>query len=91
MLSGGLVFKSSVLTEFWSHWLKPYVHYIPVEIDLSDLEQKVRWAIENDEKAREIMENGRRFVYEYLRDEQQECYLELLLLEISRLSTGNSL
>ena len=82
------MFKATIFTEFWSHWIKPYVHYIPVAVDFSDLEQKVRWAIENDDLARQIMENGRRAAMEYLRDEQQECYIELLLLEVSRLSTG---
>ncbi|KAJ7887191.1 hypothetical protein B0H13DRAFT_2342472 [Mycena leptocephala] len=36
--SGSLVFK--------------YVHYIPVLPDLSDLERKIMWAIENDDEAR---------------------------------------
>ena len=32
--------------------LKPYEHYIPVKRDLSDLEEKIIWARENDDAVR---------------------------------------
>lgn len=39
--SNSLVFKSTIWTEFFADWLKPYVHYVPVKPDLSDLYEKI--------------------------------------------------
>jgi hypothetical protein len=38
--------------------LIPWTHYVPVRPDLSDLESKVRWVLDNDDRAREIGEAG---------------------------------
>ena len=89
--SGALIFKMTIFTEFFTKWLKPYVHYIPVSPDYSDLEAQVQWAIENDEKAREIAQNGRQFALKYMRNEQIECYSEMLFLEMGRLQTGKEM
>ena len=37
--------------------LKPYVDHVPVKSDLSDLEEKIRWCRNNDDKCREIASN----------------------------------
>ena len=29
---------------------KPWVHYIPVKMDLSDFEENIKWARENDKE-----------------------------------------
>lgn len=89
LMSGAVVFKSTMLTEFWTKWLVPYKHYVPVSIDLRDIEMKARWMANNDEAAKQIMMNGKAFAKHFFRNEQLECYMELLLLELSRLSTGN--
>ena len=41
--------------------LEAWTHYVPVEADLSDLVEKIRWCQANDEACRQIAENGRRF------------------------------
>jgi len=47
----------------WQNWheryLEPWVHYIPVQDDLSDFAEKLRWCYENDADAREIGKNCR--------------------------------
>jgi hypothetical protein len=47
----------------WSLWhysyLKPWIHYIPIAIDLSDLHEKLKWCVTNDSRAREIAMSGR--------------------------------
>ena len=32
--------------------LQPWVHYIPVKADLSDLVERIHWARDNDDKAK---------------------------------------
>jgi hypothetical protein len=38
--------------------LEPWVHYVPLTDDLSDVEEKMQWVIDNDAKAREIARRG---------------------------------
>jgi hypothetical protein len=45
--------------EFWFRdFLVPWVHYIPVQWDLSDLSEKIQWIWDNDDNARQIAENA---------------------------------
>jgi hypothetical protein len=44
-------------SNYYEHFykdLKPWVHYIPFQRDLSDLEEKLKWAIDNDDKVKNI-------------------------------------
>ncbi|KAJ7454304.1 glycosyl transferase family 90-domain-containing protein [Mycena galericulata] len=85
--SGSLVFKSTAFEEYFSDWLHPYEHYIPVRPDLSDLVAKVNWAIENEAEARAIQERGMQFATRVLTDRQNDCYFAAVLLEWSRLQS----
>ena len=44
--------------EYYFKDLKPFVHYIPVEADLSDLDEKYKWAEEHPEEAQKIAQNA---------------------------------
>ncbi|KAJ7677734.1 glycosyl transferase family 90-domain-containing protein [Mycena polygramma] len=79
--SGSLVFKSTVFEEYFSDWLRPFYHYIPVLPDLSDLVQKIEWAIANDEEARAIQEAGQAVAERVLTDAQNDCYFSAVLLD----------
>ena len=85
MSTNSLVFKVTLSSELMDNWLKPYVHYIPVEMDLSDLGKKVEWAIKHDDLARKIAENGRDFVKNHLKRSDFDCYMSRLLLEMASL------
>ena len=82
LLSGGLTFKIQREDEIqWFYpGLKPYVHYIPVQGDLSDLIEKIHWAKTHDEEAKEIAENARQFALNNLMPEHilYYCYKVLL-------------
>ncbi|KAJ7617352.1 glycosyl transferase family 90-domain-containing protein [Roridomyces roridus] len=81
LASGSLVFKSTVFTEYFSQWLRPYEHYIPVRPDLTDLPDKLEWARTHDEEARRIQQAGKEFVERVITDRQNDCYFGLVLLE----------
>ncbi|KAJ7292653.1 glycosyl transferase family 90-domain-containing protein [Mycena rebaudengoi] len=83
--SGSLVFKATTFHEYFSDWLQPYTHYIPVKTDLSDLVSKIQWAIENDFKAQAIQQKGLQTAQRILTDAQHDCYFALVLLEWARL------
>ena len=46
--------------------LQPYVDHVPVNADLSDLEEKIRWCRQNDDKCREIAKNAMIFYEKYV-------------------------
>jgi hypothetical protein len=47
--------------DYFFNDLKPFVHYIPVKMDLTDLLKQFMWAVNNPERAAEIAENARQF------------------------------
>ena len=62
-------YDSSVLLKvksIWKQWyydeLKEYVHYVPVENDFSDLNERIQWCIDNNDKCEEITKNAKQFV-----------------------------
>ncbi len=62
LYSGCLSFMQKSNNEMWFfRELVPYVHYVPVENDMSDLVEKVLWARNNDEIAHEIAMNAMEF------------------------------
>ncbi|CAK5262525.1 unnamed protein product [Mycena citricolor] len=83
--SGSLVFKATAFAEYFNDWLRPYEHYIPVKIDLSDLVEKVEWARAHDKEARQIQQNGMAFARRVITDRQNDCYFAAVLLEWARL------
>uniref|UniRef100_A0A670HL34 Protein O-glucosyltransferase 1 n=1 Tax=Podarcis muralis TaxID=64176 RepID=A0A670HL34_PODMU len=73
--------------EFFYPQLKPWVHYIPVKSDLSDVRELLQFVRENDEVAQEISKRGRQFIMDHLRMEDISCYWERLLTEYSKTLT----
>ncbi|KAJ3075535.1 capsule-associated protein CAP1 [Podochytrium sp. JEL0797] len=65
--------------------LVPWVHYVPFALDYSDLEEKMQWLVENDEKARQISVNARELMRQMGRISQVQCYSALLLMEYREL------
>ena len=52
MAGDSVVFKQdSHYYEHFYHDLQPMVHYIPFERDLSDLEEKIKWAKSHDKEV----------------------------------------
>ena len=65
-LCNSLVFhvgtRGDDFVEFYYDGLVPWVHYIPVREDMSDVEELIQFARENDDVARTIAQNGHDFV-----------------------------
>lgn len=86
LLSGALTLKqdSPDIMYFYDE-LIPWVHYVPVRNDLSDLIEKIRWAKTHDEEARKIAEEGRRFALEHLMPEHIFQYASKILCKYADL------
>lgn len=58
----GVLFHHVTPTKDWFHdHIEPWVHYIPVSVDLSDLKERYEWAEANPEEARKISDNATEF------------------------------
>ena len=59
----GLLFHHITPTKDYIHdHLLPWVHYVPVQSDLSDLREKVDWAETHQDEARKIAESATEFM-----------------------------
>jgi hypothetical protein len=73
----------------YGHWfhdaLIPWVHYVPVKRDLSDLVEKMDYLLANDEIARNIAKNARQFALDFLLSPQIAVYCYKALLKYASL------
>ena len=70
---------------YWQSWimeerLEPNVHYLELNEDLSNLEELLSWARDNDKLCQEIAQNGRDYMSQFL-DEANDLPVQKLLLE----------
>lgn len=82
LLAGGSVVlkQDSPYYEHYYRDLQPYEHFVPFHRDPKlDLVEKVKWLKTNDDKAKQIMKNGRDFVRKNLMPSNVFCYYLLLL------------
>jgi len=61
---------------WFSSFIVPYVHYIPVNHDLSNLIEQIEFVKNNDEKAEQIAKNALEFSKKYFSKEFQEDYIK---------------
>jgi hypothetical protein len=60
LLSNSVVMMQPPTYTSWAmeEMLQPWVHYIPLNEELSDVEEKMQWVVDNDEQAQHIAETG---------------------------------
>lgn len=68
---------------WFKKYLVPMKHYVPVSYDLSDLEEKIEWLVQNDDKAREISLNALEFSKEKFSPKFQQKYIDEQIKQIS--------
>ena len=64
-------FHSWLCEEF----LEPNVHYVEVKRDFSDMLEKIEWCRENDSICKDIAENGKKFILQFM-NPAQDRYIE---------------
>jgi hypothetical protein len=86
LFSQCVVFKQeSPAVQWYYRCLQPYVHYVPIKKDLSDLHEAVAWAINHDKECLEISKRAYDFASSNITHSRVLQYLYLLLLEYSKL------
>jgi len=80
LLSNSLMLKQVTDNRQWFYnGIQPYVHYVPIQENLSDLFEKIEWCKSNDLLARKIAENGTEFALKHLQYENNLHFLKELL------------
>uniref|UniRef100_A0A6P7FG27 O-glucosyltransferase rumi homolog n=1 Tax=Diabrotica virgifera virgifera TaxID=50390 RepID=A0A6P7FG27_DIAVI len=75
--------------EFFYASLKPWVHYIPIKANASkqEIQEALEFAINNDDIAKEIAENGYKFIWNNLKMSDVRCYWKKLIKRYAKLLT----
>jgi hypothetical protein len=88
LLSGCATFKQESDDVMWFFpLLEPWVHYIPVKQNLSDVFEKLLWAQKNDAWAHQIAQNARTFALNNIMPEHILLYCAKTLLKYASLQT----
>jgi len=92
MTSNSLVFKSTLYPEWFSDRVAPWVHYVPIQLDLSDLHDALFFfrgdahgTGSHEYLARKIATTGRQWSKQFWRKEDLVSYFFRLTLEYARL------
>ncbi|KAL7409844.1 hypothetical protein BDY24DRAFT_444581 [Mrakia frigida] len=88
---GQVVFKITIYPEWNTEWLTPWLHYVPVGLDLSDLYHTSTFFIGapgvsegNPDLGKVISEAGLDFVEKHWRWQDMQAYMFRLILEYRR-------
>ena len=86
--SGNLILKVESFYN-WTQWfhvfLRPYVHYIPIKKDLSDLADKIKWCKTHDNECYEITQNAKSLYLKLNNKKLTLNYLKSIVDNISQL------
>jgi transcriptional regulator of NAD metabolism len=80
-----VVFKISVFTDIGSIVPRPWIHYVPINFDLSDFKEKLEWAKQNDDEIKKIAERGKEISQKVHSYKAYLCYTKTLLLKYHEL------
>jgi hypothetical protein len=85
LCAGSVVLFTTVFNDWVSRQIKPWVYYVPLEMDYSDLDNKLLWLIDHDDEAREIGRRGKEFAERELDFSSMQLYNAALVLEYAKL------
>jgi hypothetical protein len=85
LASGSVLLLHHRWTQFFNPALTPWVHYVPLEYDLSDLLERYEWLEAHPAQAQAIAENGRRVARAVLRPAALETYFAAVVNECGAL------
>jgi Glycosyl transferase family 90 len=80
-----VILYSRVFFDWYSWYLIPYKHFVPLRLDLGDLEEKLMWLEANPEKAKEIIRNAHEIIKVFNRHEQMQCHAAFAMVHFQDL------
>ena len=91
MRTGSLILRvKSEYTSWFDHLIEPNVHYILIDADLSNLEERLQWCIQNDKKCETIAKNSLSFSTTMSDETIIKKYFQKVLWSLSKYSSSSS-
>lgn len=87
--SRSAVIKQTLFREWHDDRLAPWVHYVPLSLDLKEGFEILRFLLDNDVSGKFIADKSRRWAKKAMRKEDMQVYFFRLLLEYGRLIDDN--
>lgn len=88
MSSGSVILLAQSQWKMWyQDLIKPFVHYVPVKEDLSDLIDQIKWCRAHDDECRQIAQNAKAFYDKFLGTAGILDFLQKMLWELEH-ATG---
>jgi len=75
LLNSVMLLQESGSRVWFQHMLKPYIHYVPIKKDLSDLIEQIKWCQSNDDKCKEIAQTAYELGKQLLTEETCFSYI----------------
>ncbi len=86
-LGSVVLYVQSAYQLWFTQWLQPWIHYVPVKADCSDLLDRIRWCKAHDAHCKEIAEHARAFWKEHLSEDRMLDFLQSALVRL-KTTTG---
>ena len=84
MRTGSLILRVKSEYRSWvDHLIKPDEHYIEINADLSNLEERITWCLKNNAKCKAIAQNGLKFATMVLQISFIKSYMQKILWALS--------
>ena len=91
MMTGSLILRvKSEYTSWIDHLIKPNVHYILINPDLSNLEERLQWCIQNDKKCESVAKKSLSFATTILDETIIKKYFQKILWSLSKYDSKGS-
>jgi hypothetical protein len=80
LASNSVVIMTPPIYESWlmEGKLEPYIHYVPMKEDMSDLDDILEWCKKNDNKCKEISQNARKFIMQFTNIETEQLIFNMI-------------
>jgi len=88
LATGSVLLLQHQWKQFFHFGLKPWIHYVPVADDLSDLPRQYEWLARHQSNAKRIGENGQRFAQKILNPKLLENYFVDVVDQCGQLYLG---
>ena len=75
-----LMARPKVISWLMEDQLEPYIHYVPLASDYSDLQERVAWCNDHEPEVRQIIKNANEYMATFL-DEEHEMELQVRVLD----------
>jgi Glycosyl transferase family 90 len=86
LFSNSVVMTQTPTKTSWAmeELLQPWVHYIPLSENLSDVAEKMQWVVDNDEAAQRIATNGQLWIRDLVFHPDADSDEEVIFNDIVR-------